>query len=213
MGMNDSVVRRRYSFRPCRVSPCRPLGANCTAGGRKRWARGYALAALLLLGATSTPATAQRYAPPADAVSVTQSLEPLIRQLLQVIEMLSEYRAGLSLPPVFVLPQPALEALVCEDPCNVSAAFLPGHGVFLAEHLDPMREPRDRAALLHELVHALQQGHAKFADLPPCERERAKEQEAYAMQNAYLASFGSAAHVVFYDGEFDCEGEEAVRMR
>jgi hypothetical protein len=63
----------------------------------------------------------------------------------------------------------------------------------------------DRAALLHELVHYLQQGHPKFAHMAPCERERAKEQEAYAIQNTYLALIGSQQRVVFYDGEFDCD--------
>jgi len=102
------------------------------------------------------------------------------------------------------LPQPELEAKVCDEPCDAQAAFVPREGIFLAGNLDPLRELRDRAALLHELVHYLQQGHAKFAALSGCARERAKEEEAYALQNAYLASQNSAQRVTFYSGAFDC---------
>jgi hypothetical protein len=106
---------------------------------------------------------------------------------------------------VFQLRQNLIEAKVCEEPCNVTAAYVPREGIYLAENLDPVHEPRDRAALLHELVHYLQQGHPKFAHMAPCQREKTKEREAYAIQNAYLAMIGSRERVVFYDGEFDCD--------
>jgi hypothetical protein len=140
-----------------------------------------------------------------------EDLETVTRQLLATIETLSDYRAPGDLPPVFQVPQHVLEAKVCDQPCNVAAAYVPREGIYLAANLDPIREPLDRAALLHELVHYLQQGHAKYAHLSGCRRERAKEQEAYAIQNAYLASLKIARAVTFYDGEFDCGPEsEAV---
>ena len=134
-------------------------------------------------------------------------LETVTRQLLVAIETLSDYRAPGDLPPVFQVPQHVLEAKVCDQPCNVAAAYVPREGIYLAANLDPIREPLDRAALLHELVHYLQQGHAKYAHLSGCRRERAKEQEAYAIQNAYLASLKIGRAVTFYDGEFDCGPE------
>ena len=149
------------------------------------------------------PAAAQT-APLPEAVSVTQELEPLLRTLLATIATLSDYRVPDTLPPVFEVPQHVLEAKICDTPCNVSAAYIPRQGIFLAGNLDPVREPADRAALLHELVHYLQQGHPKFAQLKGCERELAKEREAYAIQNAYLASIHSRERVAFYDGEFAC---------
>lgn len=130
--------------------------------------------------------------------------QQLIRELYGAIALISDYRPDKPLPRVFQLPQHALEAKICDTPCNVSAAYLPKEGIFLAENLDPFRSPEDRAALLHELVHYLQQGHQKFAALHGCERERAKEEEAYTIHNAYLASIKSASRVVFYAGEFDC---------
>lgn len=144
-------------------------------------------------------------------MSVTTELEPTIQSLFRAIEMLSEYQAPETLPQVFQLRQSSIEAKVCEEPCSVTAAYVPREGIFLAENLDPVHEPRDRAALLHELVHYLQQGHPKFARMAPCEREKSKEEEAYTIQNAYLAMIGSREQVAFYDGEFDCDGERSVR--
>lgn len=128
-----------------------------------------------------------------------------LRELFQAISGLSGYAMPQSLPKVSYRAQHEIEAMVCEAPCSIVAAYLPGEGVFLSANLIPQRDPVDRAALVHELVHHLQQGHAKFADLHGCRRERAKEEEAYAIQNAYLHSIGRRERVVFYDGGFHCE--------
>ena len=144
-------------------------------------------------------------APFSACLTHVESLDVLARELMCAIEQLSGYRVkDVALPPIIQLPQHEIEAKVCDEPCNVSAAYVPREGVFLAGNLDPLREVIDRAALLHELVHHLQQGHAKFAHLTGCARERAKEEEAYALQNAYLASQNSAQRVTFYSGAFDC---------
>jgi hypothetical protein len=161
---------------------------------------------LLALLLCSVPAFAQSVSVSAPE-SVTDDLAPLLRSLFASIEALSDYRAPLELPPVFELPQTLIEAKVCDQPCNVTAAYVPKEGIYLAENLDPVRDPLDRAALLHELVHYLQHGQPRFAHLTPCERDRAQEQEAYAIQNAYLASMHRQERVVFYDGDFDCAGE------
>jgi len=145
--------------------------------------------------------------------SATQDLEPLLRSLLEAIGTLSDYRAPENLPAVFQLPQSAIEAKVCDEPCNVSAAYIPHDGIYLAEYLDPEHQVVDRSILLHELVHYLQQGHPKFARLTGCERERAKEQEAYEIQNAYLAAHAIGRSAVFYDGEFDCSGTGSMHTR
>src|SRR5262249_36114854 len=140
-----------------------------------------------------------------DALSATEDLAPVVRMLLAAIEKLSDYSATTASPPIYLLPQYRIEQMICDAPCNVRATYLPREGIFLSAHLDPAHNALDRSALLHELVHYLQQGHGKFARMAGCERERAKEQEAYAIQNAYLASIGMSERVVFYD-DFDCEG-------
>lgn len=161
--------------------------------------------------ATHTLAAIAQTAAPSDTSSHVGDLESVTRLLLENIQVLSDYRSNVALPPIFQVPQHAIEAKVCDEPCNVSAAYVPREGIYLAANLDPIREPLDRSALLHELVHYLQQGHPKFAGLAPCERERSKEEEAYAIQNAYLASIASKERVIFRAGDFDCEGDGAQR--
>lgn len=138
------------------------------------------------------------------AVPDSDALAPLLRVLLQVAEQLGGYEASVPLPTVRWLPQHVLEAKVCDEPCNVTAAYIPGDGIYLSHHLDPEHDLHDRATLLHELVHHLQQGHPRFATLKGCSRERAKEAEAYAIQNAYVAGAGSVQRWTFFEGEFDC---------
>ena len=137
-------------------------------------------------------------------LAATGELAALAQQLIEVIATFADYGATSAPPPIFEMPQHVLEERICEQPCNVTAAYVPREGIYLSAHLNPVREPIDRAVLLHELVHYLQQGHPKFAHLSGCARERAKEQEAYAIHNAYLASLGSNQRVTLYDGELDC---------
>jgi len=136
-----------------------------------------------------------------------QTLEEVAQQLIEIIAVLADYRVTKQLPPIFEVPQHVLEEKVCDQPCNVSAAYVPREGIYLADNLNPVREPLDRAVLLHELVHYLQQGYPRFSHLTGCARERAKELEAYAIQNAYLASLGSNQRVTLYDSELDCESD------
>lgn len=163
-----------------------------------RWWLASALAALCL----APPAHAQ------DDAAATAAQSSLMTELASAIESLSDYRAAATpLPVVRELPQREIEARFCEGLCSALAAYMPGEGIYLSAHLDPLREPEDRAALLHELVHHFQQGHPKFAGMPPCQREREKEREAVALQNAYLARLGVRQRVRFHDA-FDCTGAD-----
>ena len=157
--------------------------------------------ALLVCSLCAAVALAQS---PAEHASA-QSLEEVAQQLIEIIAVLGDYRVTNQLPAIFEVPQHVLEEKLCDQPCSVTAAYVPREGIYLAANLNPVREPLDRAVLLHELVHYLQQGHPKFAHLSGCARERAKELEAYAIQNAYLASLGSNQRVALYDSELDCE--------
>jgi hypothetical protein len=169
------------------------------------------VAPLLLCFLGVSEIAAPQVAQDSDAMADAQDFGSVMRLLLRAVETLAGYQASVDLPPVFQVPQHVIEQKVCDAPCNVRAAYIPREGIYLAGNLDPVREPLDRAALLHELIHYLQQGHPKFAGLRPCEREREKEREAYAVQNAYLAAIKRSERVVFYDGEFDCDGAVATR--
>ena len=141
-------------------------------------------------------------------------LDAKVEALLQAVEGLAGYAAAGRRPVVRMLPQHVIEERVCDEPCNVSAAYLPREDeIWLAGNLDPVHDPIAGAALLHELVHYLQQGHPRFAALRPCERDREKEREAYAVQNAYLAGIGRDERVVFYESEFDCVDGEFAQPR
>ena len=140
-------------------------------------------------------------------VEVTEDLEPLVRELFEQIAALSTYRADAPVPTIFEMPQREVEQAVCDEPCNVVAAYFPGKAIYLASNLDPRREPADRATLLHELVHYLQYVEGRFAQLAPCERFSAEEREAFAIQNAYLARIGSGLRVAAY-ADSGCEPEE-----
>jgi hypothetical protein len=177
--------------------------------GAWRWLAGRCLQAVALAVCLVSP-PGQAQVEERVELNGEPEIDALVQQLLGVIESMSDYRVR-EPPRVFRVPQHILEAMVCELPCNARAAYLPKEGIYLAGNLDPLREPLDRAALLHELVHFLQQGHPKFAGLSGCARERAKEQEAYAMQNAHLAALGRAERVVFFAGDFDCENQGAAR--
>jgi hypothetical protein len=139
-----------------------------------------------------------------DLVSEGEELESTIRLLFRAIETLSGYPAPESLPRVFQVPQHRIEARICDQPCTVLAAYIPREGIYLSANLDPVRDAFDRSALLHELVHYLQHRHQKFAHLPPCERDRVEEQEAYALQNAYLAAINSEERIASHE-LFECE--------
>ncbi|MEQ1879708.1 MAG: hypothetical protein ABL878_01910 [Burkholderiales bacterium] len=129
-----------------------------------------------------------------------------VGQLLEIIVKISDYPMPPSLPTIFVIPQHQLESKLCDQPCNATAAYFPREGIYLAGHLVPLRDTSARAALVHELVHFLQQGHTKFAHIAGCRREMEKEREAFEIQNAYLAHMGKQEMVMFLEGIYECSG-------
>jgi len=163
----------------------------------------HAPVVLLAVAVGWTPPALPQVVADSEPLVITEDLSAVMRELLQYIASVSTYEPDRALPAVFQLPQHRIEEKVCDEPCNVRAAYLPWEGIYLSGNLDPLHEPLDRAVLVHELVHYQQQGHPKFVGMDPCERERGKEVEAFAIQNAYLASIGRAERVVFYD-DFDC---------
>ena len=123
--------------------------------------------------------------------------------------LLAHSQAGLPLPEkaptIHFTSQEHIRTLLGCVRCRPSGAQI-REDVYVDEALD-FSHAYEASILLHELVHYLQQGHIKFAHLSGCQRERAKEQEAYAIQNAYLAALHSEQRVTFYGGEFDCAAE------
>jgi hypothetical protein len=120
----------------------------------------------------------------------TPSLAALVTKLSMTVQVLAGYPATNMPIEVQLVPALALNAMVCTSFCNAQGAFIPGRGLFLADHLDPLGDIRHRSVLLHELVHEAQERMGAFADLPLCERRNRREMQAYAVQQRYLWRFG-----------------------
>jgi hypothetical protein len=118
------------------------------------------------------------------------ALAELVRSLSLTVHVLTAYPVAGTPPDVELLPQIALNEIVCTRFCNAQGAYLPGQKVLLADHLDLIGNVRHRAVLLHELVHEAQERAGAFAELPACQRYHRREAQAYAVEHAYLRRFG-----------------------
>jgi len=120
-------------------------------------------------------------------------LPALVAKLLITAKMLAGYPVPAVPPAVSFASDRELAAIACEGGCQahglLNGLFLPERGIVLSRRLDPLRDVRARAVLLHEIVHFLQERHGRFADRPACERYLLREREAYAVENRYLARY------------------------
>jgi hypothetical protein len=137
-----------------------------------------------------------------------QSMPQLIISLFSTIETIAKYQAPASYPRVRQVTRLELEREACEGrTCRfVKAAYVPEKGLYLDSALDPQASVMDRSILLHELVHHLQASSQRYAHLSLCMRARAEEEEAYRIQNAYLAQHGGG-YVPFPARMYRCQAE------
>jgi hypothetical protein len=117
------------------------------------------------------------------------ALAVLVAELLAMASVMSGYPAAPP-PEVTILPAAEIAAVGCRSQCSARGAYDARLGILLSDELDPVRDVRSRATLLHEIIHYLQDVHGGFAGLPPCERFLARERQAYAIQNRYLQRWG-----------------------
>ena len=135
------------------------------------------------------------------------ALSRLLAELFTAIRLLSGYPVPDTLPEVHRLPRAELEAMVCRTACGVKAFYLKGKGIYLDQSLDLEGDLKARSILLHELVHYVQGRTGKFDTMAECPGWYAKEYEAYAIQNRYLRSHGSAVNFYMDAGWRDCRSE------
>jgi len=81
------------------------------------------------------------------------ALAGLVAKLAVTVQVLTAYPVVEPPPAIQLLPQAELNEIVCTSFCNAQGAYLPERGLLLAGNLDPVGNVRDRAVLLHELVH------------------------------------------------------------
>lgn len=125
------------------------------------------------------------------------SLSTLVVELFTTIQILAGYPAPQSGPEIHVVPHAVIEEKICLSPCKrIKAFYHPDWGVYLDESLDLTGNSFDRSILMHELVHYVQHTKGAYEVLPSdCERRNAEEQEAYQVQNRYLASIGDPRRI------------------
>jgi len=145
------------------------------------------------------------------SIVMSKQLQPmpqLIISLFSTIERISKYTAPATYPRVRQVTRSELEREACEGrKCRfVKAAYVPEKGLYMDNALDPQARVMDRSILLHELVHHFQASTQRYAHLSACERARAEEEEAYGIQNAYLAQQGGG-YVPFPARMYRCQTE------
>jgi hypothetical protein len=121
----------------------------------------------------------------------TNTLAETVAQIYAAIFLISGYPVPSTMPRVVTMPKHTLQQLICDKPCQVRAVYYPPLGVLLDETLNLQNSEYDRSILLHELVHHAQEKAGRFeTHAGDCLRRAAAEDEAYQIQNRYLASKG-----------------------
>ncbi len=125
------------------------------------------------------------------------SLSSLVLELFTTIQLLAGYPAPQTDPEIHVIAHAVIEGKICRNQCKrIKAFYHPDWGVYVDESLDLAGDAFDRSILLHELVHHVQHTAGAFEMLPSnCERRNAEEQEAYKVQNKYLAAIGDPRRI------------------
>ena len=125
------------------------------------------------------------------------SLSSLVVELFTTIQLLAGYPVPQSGPEIHVVAHAVIEEKICRSKCGrIKAFYHPDWGVYLDESLNLADDGFDRSILLHELVHHVQHSAGAFEMLPSdCERRNAEEQEAYRLQNKYLAAIGDPRRI------------------
>jgi hypothetical protein len=121
-----------------------------------------------------------------------ESMPELVDRLLDAITRLSNYQKPRTTPRVSRIPRAEIEHVVCRGPCAAKAYYLPEEGIFLDESLSPETNLVHRSILFHELVHFVQEANGEGESLDICNRWLLREQQAYELQNRYLARVGDA---------------------
>jgi hypothetical protein len=123
---------------------------------------------------------------------------PLLIELMAVTASLSGYAPvpEQALPAVRVLAPAAMTREICPDnprECvGLVAQFDADRAEIRLSTLLDLGDARGRSFLVHELVHVLQHEHRGKAPQHRCEDNLRAEQEAYAVQNAYLEKMRSS---------------------
>ena len=133
------------------------------------------------------------------------SLSSLLADLFMAIHLLAGYSLPADYPEIHRVPQQVIQERFCRARCGIKAVYDPALGVYIDETLDFEKNLFARSILLHELVHHVQAVSGRFnADPSDCERRNRSEEEAYRIQNRYLASVNDYHHVIYPAWSLTC---------
>jgi hypothetical protein len=131
----------------------------------------------------------------------TAFLKALVVSLVAWINLHTGYEIPAQQPEVVFVPQVQLARMACTGPCPILAWTPrdPRNVIYLVEGLDLEANVCERAVLVHELVHRMQEHAGAFAELAPAARHHMREMEALSVQKTYLAEHGRK---LMYTGAF-----------
>ena len=120
------------------------------------------------------------------------NINELIIALLVWITSNSDYVLPKKEITVETVEQSKLASIACGKECEILAytPLEPQYLVFLSENLDPQRDVCDRAILMHELIHVLQEEQGAFSSFDERTKKHMREMDALVKHNIYLSQFG-----------------------
>lgn len=136
-------------------------------------------------------------ASPVDNKDLNAGFQSLALDLIKIAADIGDFPEVTLLPHMRRASHEELEDRVCQKRCAVKAAYFPDEGILLDRALELDESALDRSIVLHELVHYLQERSGRYADLPPCKRWYAREDEAYWVQQVYLKRVRSGTTLSF----------------
>ena len=141
--------------------------------------------------------------------SLKLNRQDLVPVLFSSIHDLSKYPLPDKLPTISFLSSADLSRLACNSRCLVLGHYPGGEIIYLDEKLKPETNLFDRSVLLHELVHYLQYSSGQNAELLKTTQEKCvlwykREQEAYAIQDAFLVAVSSPVRAGYFPARSDC---------
>ena len=141
--------------------------------------------------------------------SLKLNRQDLVPVLFSSIHDLSKYPLPDKLPTISFLSSADLSRLACNSRCLVLGHYPGGETIYLDEKLKPETNLFDRSVLLHELVHYLQYSSGQNAELLKTTQEKCvlwykREQEAYAIQDAFLVAVSSPVRAGYFPARADC---------
>ena len=121
-----------------------------------------------------------------------ENITELILALLLWITSNTEYVHPNKDPDIEFIEQTRLSSLACGRECEILAYTpeTPKYKIYLSDKLKPLTNVCDRAILLHEIIHVLQDEQNFFSDFNTKTKKHLREMDALIKHNIFLSQYG-----------------------